>query len=553
MFYLILKEYNILSKILLTFIHCLSQNKKSTVMKIYQKRRRKMSFSTVLSAAIQGLHVEMVHVEADVSNGLPMFHMVGYLSSEVREASERVRTAIRNSGIQLPVKKIIVNLAPATVRKKGASFDLPIALAILASMGFFPEEQIRDTLVVGELGLDGSIKEVAGVLPVVMQAKEEGYRKCILPSRNVREGALVGGMEILGASHLMEACRYLSGECKSGTVSGGMQKEGWQKSGEAAEDYSDIQGQEAVKRAAEVAVAGGHNLLLIGPPGSGKSMIAKRVPTILPPPVREESIEITKIYSVLGMVDKEHPLITGRPFRSVHHTVTKAALIGGGAFPAPGEISLAHGGVLFLDELAEFQKPVLEVLRQPLEERQIRITRSQGNFVFPADFILICAMNPCPCGNYPDFNKCTCTPFQIQQYLGKISQPFLDRIDICVETPKIRYETLTGERRQESSAKIRDRVCKARDIQKERYKGRNIRTNSMLGVNELREFCSLGSAEERLMRQAFTSLELTARTYHKIIKTARTIADLDGGGRIREHHLKEAIAYRTMDKKYWGR
>lgn len=553
MFYLILKEYNILSKILLTFIHCLSQNKKSTVMKIYQKRRRKMSFSTVLSAAIQGLHVEMVHVEADVSNGLPMFHMVGYLSSEVREASERVRTAIRNSGIQLPVKKIIVNLAPATVRKKGASFDLPIALAILASMGFFPEKQIRDTLVVGELGLDGSIKEVAGVLPVVMQAKEEGYRKCILPSRNVREGALVEGMEILGASHLMEACRYLSGECKSGTVSGGMQKEGWQKSGEAAEDYSDIQGQEAVKRAAEVAVAGGHNLLLIGPPGSGKSMIAKRVPTILPPPVREESIEITKIYSVLGMVDKEHPLITGRPFRSVHHTVTKAALIGGGAFPAPGEISLAHGGVLFLDELAEFQKPVLEVLRQPLEERQIRITRSQGNFVFPADFILICAMNPCPCGNYPDFNKCTCTPFQIQQYLGKISQPFLDRIDICVETPKIRYEALTGERRQESSAKIRDRVCKARDIQKERYKGRNIRTNSMLGVNELREFCSLGNAEERLMRQAFTSLELTARTYHKIIKTARTIADLDGGGRIREHHLKEAIAYRTMDKKYWGR
>ncbi len=351
-----------------------------------------MSFSTVLSAAIQGLHVEMVHVEADVSNGLPVFHMVGYLSSEVREASERVRTAIRNSGIQLPVKKIIVNLAPATVRKKGASFDLPIALAILASMGFFPEEQIRDTLVVGELGLDGSIKEVAGVLPVVMQAKEEGYRKCILPSRNVREGALVKGMEILGASHLMEICRYLNGECKREPVSDGMHKEEWGESGEAA-DYSDIQGQEAVKRAAEVAVAGGHNLLLIGPPGSGKSMIAKRVPTILPPPAREESIEITKIYSVLGMVDKDRPLITGRPFRSVHHTVTKAALIGGGAFPAPGEISLAHGGVLFLDELAEFQKPVLEVLRQPLEERQIRITRSQGNFVFPANFILICAMN----------------------------------------------------------------------------------------------------------------------------------------------------------------
>lgn len=512
-----------------------------------------MSFSTVLSAAIQGLHVEMIHVEADVSNGLPMFHMVGYLSSEVKEASERVRTAIRNSGIRLPAKKMIVNLAPATVRKKGASFDLPIALAVLASMGIFPEERIKDTLVVGELGLDGSIKEVAGVLPIVMQAKEEGCRRCILPLQNVQEGALVGQMEILGVSHLMEACRYLNGEGKIDAVSGRMTGAVQRDLERGSVDYSDIQGQEAVKRATEVAVAGGHNLLLVGPPGSGKSMIAKRVPTILPPLTRKESIEITKIYSVLGMVDKEHPLITGRPFRSVHHTVTKAALIGGGILPAPGEISLAHGGVLFLDELAEFQKPVLEVLRQPLEERLIRITRSQGNFVFPADFILICAMNPCPCGNYPDFNKCTCTPFQIRQYLGKVSQPFLDRIDICMEAPRMRYEALTEEREQESSAKIRDRVCRARDIQKERYEGRDIWTNSRLGVNGLKEFCSLGSAEERLMRQAFSSLELTARTYHKILKVARTIADLDGSRRIREHHLKEAIAYRTMDKKYWGR
>lgn len=512
-----------------------------------------MSFSTVLSAAIQGLHVEMIHVEADVSNGLPMFHMVGYLSSEVKEASERVRTAIRNSGIRLPAKKMIVNLAPATVRKKGASFDLPIALAVLASMGIFPEERIKDTLVVGELGLDGSIKEVAGVLPIVMQAKEEGCRRCILPLQNVQEGTLVGQMEILGVSHLMEACRYLNGEGKIDAVSGRMTGAVQRDLERESVDYSDIQGQEAVKRATEVAVAGGHNLLLVGPPGSGKSMIAKRVPTILPPLTRKESIEITKIYSVLGMVDKEHPLITGRPFRSVHHTVTKAALIGGGILPAPGEISLAHGGVLFLDELAEFQKPVLEVLRQPLEERLIRITRSQGNFVFPADFILICAMNPCPCGSYPDFNKCTCTPFQIRQYLGKVSQPFLDRIDICMEAPRMRYEALTEVREQESSAKIRDRVCRARDIQKERYEGRDIWTNSRLGVNGLKEFCSLGSAEERLMRQAFSSLELTARTYHKILKVARTIADLDGSRRIREHHLKEAIAYRTMDKKYWGR
>ena len=388
-----------------------------------------MSFSTILSAAIQGLHVDMIHVEADVSNGLPVFHMVGYLSSEVREASERVRTAIHNSGFQIPAKKMVVNLAPATVRKKGSSFDLPIALAILSSMGVFPGEQLKETLVIGELSLDGSIKEVPGILPIVMQAKEEGCRRCIIPRQNVREGALIRGMEIIGAAHLKEICRYLNQEEELEAITGGMQ-EGMQDVQEKeALDYSDIKGQEAVKRAMEVAVAGGHNLLLIGPPGSGKSMMARRVPTILPPPALEESIEITKIYSILGMVDKERPLITGRPFRSVHHTVTKTALAGGGMIPVPGEISLAHGGVLFLDELTEIQQPVLEVLRQPLEERQIRITRALGNFVFPADFILICAMNPCPCGNYPDYNRCTCTPVKIQQYLSRISQPFLDNKD----------------------------------------------------------------------------------------------------------------------------
>lgn len=512
-----------------------------------------MAFSTVVSAAIHGLRVEMIHVEADVSNGLPMFHMVGYLSSEVKEASERVRTAIRNSDIQIPAKKMVINLAPATVRKRGASFDLPIALAVLASMGVFPEARLKDTLVIGELSLDGRVQEVSGILPIVMKAKEEGYRACILPKQNMQEGALVEGMQILGVEHLKEACRYLNGEQE---LCGVMKKDKSMSKkllDTALVDYSDIQGQEAVKRAAEVAVAGGHNFLLVGPPGSGKSMIAKRIPTILPPPTLEESIEITKIYSVLGMVDKEQPLITGRPFRSVHHTVTKAALIGGGMIPVPGEISLAHGGVLFLDELAEFQKPVLEVLRQPLEERKIRITRSYGNYVFPANFILAAAMNPCPCGNYPDFEKCSCTPWQIQQYLGKISQPFLDRIDICVEAPRISYETLNAGERQESSVIIRRRVEQARAIQNLRYKGTGILTNSMLGVKELKEYCYLGRREEILMRQAFVTLGFTARTYHKILKVARTIADLEQSEKIRERHLKEAIGYRTLDKKYWGR
>lgn len=512
-----------------------------------------MAFSTVVSAAIHGLHVEMIHVEADVSNGLPMFHMVGYLSSEVKEASERVRTAIRNSDIQLPAKKMVINLAPATVRKRGASFDLPIALAVLASMGIFPEERLKETLVVGELSLDGRVQEVSGILPIVMKAKEEGCHACILPEQNVQEGALVEGIRILGVGHLREACQYLRGEQELEVPSGRIRNEVANSLDIELVDYSDIQGQEAVKRAAEVAVAGGHNLLMVGPPGSGKSMMAKRIPTILPPPSLEESMEITKIYSVLGMVDKEHPLITGRPFRSVHHTVTKAALIGGGMIPVPGEISLAHGGVLFLDELAEFQKPVLEVLRQPLEERQIRITRSHGNYVFPANFILASAMNPCPCGNYPNFEKCGCTPGQIQQYLGRISQPFLDRIDICVEAPKVSYEALSAGEKQESSAVIRSRVCKAREVQNERYIGTRILSNSMLGVKELKEYCHLGRREELLMRQAFVALGLTARTYHKILKVARTIADLELSEKIRERHLKEAIGYRTLDKKYWGR
>ncbi len=512
-----------------------------------------MAFSSVASAALHGLGVEIIRVEADVSNGLPMFHMVGYLSSEVREASERVRTAIHNAGLSFPPKKTVINLSPAAVKKRGASFDLPIALSVLLSMGSIPWDSLEGTVVLGELSLNGCVRRVKGVLPIVMKAKQEGFHTCILPGENAAEGALVEGIRIIGGDSLLELCRYLNKEKEIKPAVYREEMRYGNPLGSTLADYSDIRGQKAVKRASEVAVAGGHNLLLVGPPGSGKSMLASRIPSILPPPTKEESMEITKIYSVMGMIEKDRPLITGRPFRSIHHTTTKAALIGGGAIPSPGEISLAHGGVLFMDELAEFQKSVIEVLRQPLEEHQIRLTRSHGNYVFPANFMLAAAMNPCPCGHYPDMEKCTCTESQIQQYLGKISQPFLDRIDLCAETPKIRYEALSRKEKEETSAEIRARVIEARRIQSLRYQGKSILSNSMLGVKELEQYCGLDKEGELLMKKAFAVLGLTARTYHKILKVARTIADLDEEERILASHLKEAIGYRTLDKKYWGR
>lgn len=512
-----------------------------------------MSFSTVLSAAIEGLTVEFVHVEADISNGLPMFHMVGYLSSEVKEASERVRTAVRNSGIELPPKKTVINLSPASVKKKGAAFDLPIAAAILASLGLVPENGLAHTLIIGELSLDGRLREVAGILPIVMEAKKAGCHTCILPKANAAEGALVEGIKIIGAAWLREVCDYLCGTQSIEPERHHISRGPLPAVNSQTPDYSDIRGQEAVKRAVEVAVAGGHNILLVGPPGSGKSMIARRLPTILPPVTLDESLEITKVYSIMGLLDKEHPLAARRPFRSVHHTVTRSALIGGGIIPSPGEISLAHGGVLFLDELTEFQKPVLEVLRQPLEEKKIRITRKHGSYVFPADFILAAALNPCPCGNYPDLERCSCTPGQIQQYLAKISQPFLDRMDICVEVPRVEYESLNEEKDGECSEAIRERVSKARERQKERYKGLETTVNAALPVKELKRHCRLDSEGEKVMEQAFETLGLTARTCHKTIRVARTIADLEGAGQIGTAHLKEAIGYRMMNKKYWGR
>lgn len=505
----------------------------------------------VLSAVIHGIQAEIIQVEADASSGLPVFHMVGYLSTEVKEASQRVRTAIRNTGVSFPAKKIVINLSPASIRKKGSSFDLSIAVSILIALDILPQKSVEGMMLIGELGLDGSVRKVAGILPVVLKAKEKGVSVCVVPKENGKEGALVNGIKIVGVESLKELVMWLLGEKRLDEEQTLIYEE--LKEQEQDKDYADICGQENVKRATEIAVAGGHNLLLIGPPGSGKSMIAKRIPGIFPPMTLEERMEVTKIYSILGKINPEEPLICRRPFQSVHHAVTKSAMLGGGRIPVPGEISLAHRGVLFLDELPEFQKNVLETLRQPLEEHSITIARTGGEYVFPSDFMLVAAMNPCPCGCYPDLNKCTCTPTQIKNYLGKISQPFLDRIDICVEAPKVKYDQLIGKGTRETSSQIRKRICKAKAIQVKRFKGKKIVANADMDIKDIEKYCNLGKKEKQLLKDAYTILGLTARSYHKILKVARTIADLEGEEEIMLSHLQEAIGYRTLDKKYWGR
>ena len=508
-------------------------------------------FASVLSAAISGMEVCPVQVEADVSSGLPCFTMVGFPSTQVKEAQDRVRTALKNNGISLPPKKVTVNLAPADLRKEGAGFDLPVAAAVLAASGFIEPQLLRNVMVVGELSLNGEVRSVSGVLPRVIRARELGCRYCIIPFENLAEGALVKDMKVVGVQNIKEVLKLVSDPDAFGKENQFSEVNSEENQvEESLVDFGEICGQESARRAAEIAVSGFHNILFIGPPGTGKTMLAKRIPTIMPSLTFEESLELTKIYSIAGLLSPKRPLIKARPFRSPHHTSSSAALAGGGRIPGPGEVTLAHRGVLFLDEMPEFARGSLEVLRQPLEDKQIQLSRASGTYVFPAGFILVAAMNPCPCGYYPDMNKCRCTPGEVSYYLHKLSQPLLERIDLCADVPPVNFSQISEEKPGESSALIRKRVEKARRIQQKRYQNEKICFNGELSGKQIRKYCVLTENAFQVAKNAFELMELSARSYHRILKVSRTIADMEGEELIHTRHVAEALTYKAFDKKY---
>lgn len=507
--------------------------------------------SRVNTCGLMGIDGYLVSVETYISNGIPAFEIVGLGDAAVKEAKERVRAAIKNSGFEFPSRRITINLAPADLKKEGTSYDLPMAAGILAAMGIVPGGVLSDSVLLGELSLDGTIRPVYGVLPKALTAKEKGFKTVYAPSENAREASVVKGINVIPVRNLYELVMHLRGEIVLKAADSTCNVFSFDD-GENQPDFADVKGQEHVKRALEVAAAGGHNLIMIGSPGSGKTMLARRMPSILPDLTFEEALEITKIYSVAGLLPSDSSLVTRRPFRAPHHTISPVSLVGGGRVPRPGEVSLAHLGVLFLDELPEFGKNALEVLRQPLEDGFVHISRINASITYPCRTTLIAAANPCRCGFYLDETReCTCTPQEVRTYLGKLSGPLLDRIDIQVDVPTVRYSDLERETVSESSADIRKRVNVARNIQRKRFARTGIYCNAQMTSPMVRKYCRLGKAESELLREAFTSIGLTARSHDKILKVARTIADLEGSENISTVHISEAIQYRVLDRNLY--